>query len=245
VAVLASALLLAIALPFPVSAASNGPCADGNVVNRFDGYTKIVAAVVSAEAQIEGQPPALCAGPDGDSGSFTWIGVQVNGSQRSIYQMGVAKCSYPYSICSGGYRIFYSWGRDDSQGTCTSDVDPVPLDLGAAPIGLHTYTVVRTATLIKFQLDGATIHDIPLSWVSCWTANSVAWVAETWDRGDQAGGTVADHQKVRAALYEASVGGVWSNASFPIGCNNTIPTLSDYLCSRINGTGVDLWTDKS
>ena len=121
-----------------VAAASNSPCADANAVNRFDAYLKTLLSVVSAEAQIEGQAPLLCIGPDGDSGSFTWVGVQVSGSQRSIYQMGVAKCLEANAMCTGAYRIFYAWGRDDSQGSCTSDVDPIPKDLGAFwPSHLH------------------------------------------------------------------------------------------------------------
>jgi hypothetical protein len=226
-------------------AAANSPCADSGTPTRFNGYTKSLASVVSAEARIEGQAPLLCINPDGTSGSFTWVGVQVSSSSRSIYQMGVAKCIAPLGICTGGYRIFYAWGRDNGVGSCTSNVDPHPLDLGPAPSGLHTYSVVRTATQIQFKLDSSVLQTIALSSVSCWTANAAVWVGESWDRGDQVGGNVGDHQQIRSALYEANVGGVWSNASFPIACNNSLPTLVDYHCLKINATGIDIWTDKS
>ena len=146
-------------------------------------------------------------------------------------------------MCDGTYKMFYAFGRDQGVGTCTTTRAAVPASLGAAPTGSHTYTVVRTSSLVLFQLDGVTQHSIAISNVSCWSGNTVAYVTETWDHGDQAGGTVGDHQTVNSALYEATVGGAWSSPAFP-NCNIMSP-LTSYNCTRNAGNSVDIWTDRS
>ena len=239
------AFVLGLVAPLEAFAvAPNGPCIDGSTQNLNAG-AGIAHASVGAEARIESISPLLCTGADAIHGSFTWVGVEIPLSNGAIVQMGVGKChdNSNLPMCDGTYRMFYAWGRDVNQGSCTSTRSPVPASLGPAPSGTHRYTVVRTSTQVLFQLDGLTQHSTSISGVSCWNGNTAAYVTETWDHGDQAGGTVGDRQTVSSALYEATVGGVWSSPGFP-SCNIMTP-ITSYDCLRNAGNSVDIWTDRS
>lgn len=216
-------MLAALALPrLVLGVAPNGPCGDAGTVSRFAG-AGLTHANVGAQALISSESPLLCTGSDPTHGSFTWVGVEIASSGNAIVQIGVGKChdSANPSMCNDTYRIFYAWGRQAGQGTCTTTRAAVPSNLGLAPSGSHTYTVVRTSAKVSFQVDGAELTSIFISNVSCWAGNTAAYVAETWDRGDQAGGTVGVHQRVSSALYEATVGGPWRRRSASRGSSSS------------------------
>ena len=81
----------------------------------------------------------------------------------------------------------------------------------------------------------------------CWTSNGAEWKAETWDKGDQMGGTTGDSQNFTNAIYQRTTNGVWISPSFTTCAIRTKPVgvINDYLCTRINGQSVNVWTDRS
>lgn len=101
---------------------------------------------------------------------------------------------------------------------------------------------MRTTSQILFKLNGVTKTSIGAANI-CWASAAAQYFAETFNPGDQAGGTVGDHQDFTNALYEASVGGVWLSPSFT-SCVVS-PANASYNCSRINGQAIDIWTDRS
>jgi hypothetical protein len=212
--------------------------------NDFVGSSVAYLGVASAEAKIESISPLLCTtAGDRVHGGFAWIGV--GGSENCpecIYQMGTAKCvnlDSPSSGCNGTFKMFYAWGRSHNYGGCP-DVLPFPISLGAAPSGSNTYSVVRTTTEIQFKLNGGTQTTIGNANI-CWTREDELYYDETYNRGDQLGGTVGDHQSYTNAIYEKTVGGSWFSPSF-----TTCPsTYGFYSCTRVNGQALDMWTDRS
>jgi hypothetical protein len=244
------ALAMILVNPIDVLAvAPNGPCGPTTLQSYYDGADGVQTGhngVAGASASISSYSSLLCTtASDNDKGSFTFVAVgNANaGSGYSVYQFGLAKCSDPdYIVCTGSYRIFYAWGRElnDGNGACT-EAKPSPRDLGAAPSGTHNYEVVRTSTLVKFILDGTTIHSIAASNISCWTSTGMNYTGESWDTGDEIGGVVGVHQNLSGALYETSVGSSWTSPSF-VSCSGW---PQQYDCLRVNGQRVEIWTDRS
>ena len=151
-------------------------------------------------------------------------------------------------MCNGVFRLFYSWGRDQSSPGCGTfqEVPPAARNLGAAPSGVNTYTVRRTTTEVQFLLNGTPKATIGIGNI-CWTGDGAEWKAETWDKGDQMGGTPGDRQDFTNALYQRTVNGQWLSPSFSTCAVTTVPfgVINSYLCARINGQAVDVWTDRS
>ena len=248
---IAVATMLASALwvltPGMAAAAGNAPCGTFDPDNPHAGSWRHSAAV-GAEARIEFPSTPLCTGPiqggnGGYSGSFTYVSVEVYGGTSAILQVGIGKCVAPTSfpVCTGGYRYWYAWGRQDGIGTCTTGHPADPIDLGPASSGTHKFTVYRTSTQVVFKIDGITKATIGIANVSCWTANAMSGTGEVYDHSDQMGGVVGDHQQITLALYEETVGGQWLSPSW-----STCETqLAVFDCARINGQAVDVWTDRS
>jgi hypothetical protein len=158
----------------------------------------------------------------------------------SIYQVGLGKCHYTYAFCDDAQHMFYAWGRTFGVGGCQLATHAaVPVLLGPAAAGTHEYTVLRTTSAIQFKLDGVIKTTIGAGNI-CWSSTGVKFTGETWDRGDQVGGTVGTHQQISGALYYKS--GSWFSPSFT-GC--TTDYSAEYICSRVNGQRVDIWSDRS
>lgn len=229
----------------PAAAAAIAPNAGCQLApNDFAGSYVEYTGVASAEVKIESISPLLCTtAGDRVHGSLAWVGVGgPSGCDECIYQIGTTKCvnlDLPSSGCNGTFKLFYAWGRNQANGGCP-DVLPVPISLGVAPSGTNTYAVVRTTTLIQFQLNGVTKTTIGNGNI-CWTRVAAKYYDETYDRGDQMGGTVGDHQSMTNAIYERTVGGSWFSPSFT-GCPTT---YAFYGCTRVNGQALDIWTDRS
>jgi hypothetical protein len=114
--------------------------------------------------------------------------------------------------------------------------------MGPFPSGNQTYTVVKTATQWQFKVNGTVQESIPSSSI-CWASKRATWTGESWDIRDAIGGPIDNPFHLSAALYEASVGGVWSNSNWGTGgiCN-LAPTDARYKCNAPTGTSMDLWT---
>lgn len=232
--------------PIALAAPGNGACQSAYVNSHASGSRH--APATGAEATIDSLAPLLCttSAADGLNGSFSYVSIEVSTSSRNIIQIGYAKCVYPsYSICNGNYRLFYAWGRQKFYaGGCTTDAYPIPINLGAAPAGVHEFTIYKTGQYVVMNMDGQTppLVKIPIGAVNCWNATDMTVAGETWDRGDQMGGLVGTHQVFKDVLYQQTVGGQWFSPSFT-GCRSDIPGI--YICSRVNGQRIDIWTDRS
>ena len=104
------------------------------------------------------------------------------------------------------------------------------------------FDVVRTSQQWKVQINGVTQQTVPLASI-CWSKRRADWLGESWDRGDAIGGSSSNKFRVASAIYEASVGGVWTNESWTAAnpCNNV--TLDNrYKCDVVSGNSMDLWT---
>jgi hypothetical protein len=99
---------------------------------------------------------------------------------------------------------------------------------------------VATATQIQFKIDGVVKEAIPRSAI-CWTSTGVQYTGETWDRGDQMGGTVGVHQVISSSLVYRS--GSWTSPNFESACSTDYP--AEYVCSKVSGQRVDIWSDRS
>ena len=230
-----------------LAVAPNTPCRDSGFPSWFDGgpvsNTTAFPGASGADASINTIDSALCTtASDTVKGSLSWVGVgdANDGAGNSIYQVGIAKCKYTYTACDQVEHLFYAWGRTMGVDGCTlATHPPVPVSLGAAPAGTHDYTVLKTATQVQFKLDGVVKTTIGAGNI-CWPSTGVRFAGETWDRGDQVGGTVGVHQQISGALYYKS--GTWFSPSFTT-C--TTEYLAEYICSRVNGQRVDIWSDRS
>ena len=225
----------------------NGPCTSSP--NNYAGAEVGWVGAASAEVKIESISPLLCTtSGNPQHASLTWVAIGgATACQECIYQIGTAKCVntlQPSSGCDGTFRLFYAWGRNSSYGGCPT-VLPFPVSLGAghdraAPSGTNTYSVVRTTSQIQFKLNTTTQTTIGSANI-CWTSAAALYYGETYDSGDQLGGTVGDHQSLTNAIYERTVSGPWLSPSF----TNCGSSSASYLCTRVNGQAIDLWTDRS
>ena len=243
--VVVAAMALALGWPTSVAAVAPNTTCYGDGSNFFDGgpisTTTAFPGAAGAEAAINTVSPLLCSTSTGIKGSGTWVAVgnATDPEGWSIYQVGILKCVGGGGVCDGVNRLFYAWGRQYGVGGCTlASHAPVATSLGTAPTGTHTYTVIKTNTVVQFQLDGSTQTTIGASNI-CWPATGVRYSGETFDRGDQMGGTVGVHQQISNAIYYKS--GLWHSPSFT-GCTSDLVV---YVCSRVNGQRVDIWTDRS
>jgi hypothetical protein len=241
----AMALSVSFGGPSSALAAGNAACNTDVFYDHAGGFKHHAAA--GMEAKIDTFPPALCTtfSTDFSSGSLSYVSVEVSGSQGSIVQVGLAKCYTIDLACDGSSRLFWAWGRwDDKGSSCTDEVIPNVRSIGLAPTGIHTFTVVRTASQVNFKVDGVIKEHIPIADVSCWTGADATVSGETWDRGDQMGGLVGAHQHFTNIIYEATVGGSWTSPIFGT-CDTSTNTPAFYECSRPAGDKIDVWTDRS
>lgn len=251
---LASTLLLAGFLEPPavvLAASANGPCQGDPLPSPVyhGGADVLWTGAAGAEGRFDSIAPALCTtASDQRNGSLSWVSISTF-EPNSIVQIGTAKCDVANStVCNGVFRLFYAWGRDQNSPGCGAfqNVPPAIRSLGAAPSGTNTYTVRRTTTEIQFLLNGATKTTIGVGNI-CWTGDGAEWKGETWDKGDQMGGTVGDKQNFTNALYQRSVNGSWLSPSFSTCSVISVPpgVVNSYDCTRVNGQAVNVWTDRS
>jgi hypothetical protein len=234
--------MLTVAPGVAIAVAANGPCEGDSNPNYFAGMGPNFAGAAGAEAKIENIAPLLCiGGSDLQHGSSSWVAIEGATSNR-IFQVGMIKCvdNLNPTNCDGALHTFWAWGREAECGGSQARA-PVPVKIGVVPAGSPRYTVFKSSTTVFFQVNGTTMETISSSSV-CWARVGPGYRAETFDRGDQAGGTVGNHQTFSSAHVEFSVGGVWGSPSFTT-CEFT--GIASYNCSRTNGQQFDIWTDRS
>lgn len=178
----------------------------GNVWNQQNNGTWITSVYSSIYLDTSRFQP--CSNPwlNEISGTSQWIAIDAPSvpSPRDIIQFGVIKCgisytsSDPNSPCYPGrnntLRYFYAYGHDDNCELDPGNRSPVPVDLGPAGSGWHTFQITRSRTLdsYSFFLDGVRFQLSIPEYKVCWASNPsitrADWSVERWDPGDGFGG---------------------------------------------------------
>lgn len=240
-----AALLLLSSWTHVAVAAQNTDCF-GDENYFYDGGRALqTQGAAGAEAKINTVTPLICTGnPNVTRGSVSWVAVTGPGN-LDIVQVGTGRCVSVHVVSSGctdQYQTMWAWGRSKGDAGCPSQLEdalPTWRKIGNAASGVHTYTVLKTPNDWDVKIDGLVKDSAPLSAV-CWTPNEVMYLGETWDRGDQMGGTSASKQHFTSAIFEQTVNGPWLSPAI----STCVPAYAAYKCSHINGQTLDIWTSR-
>lgn len=148
--------------------------------------------------------------------------------------------------CVGGMRYYSGWGRTDTTPGCSgySSRAPVVTDEGAYVSAAHDFKVYHQANEWRFFVDLTKV-----GWVGeasiCWTPKLSAWFSETWDFGDQIGGTPGNKFSVTSTNYANAENGVflWTNSNPANACNYG-GAGAPFFCDITGARSYDTWTDR-
>lgn len=217
-------------------------------------------------SHLDPQTLMLCSNPvpGGPSGSWGWSSlIRTNascsdgdGCPNSIVQIGRGACRYSqYSGCQNGtaQRLFAAYGRDGGAQGCQglNDIEPVPLDRGAAPTdtGLHYYRVWLDGSTWRFDhwpKGQSVTQAFTLSAsIICWTQRQGVSFAESWDRADALGGSTTNHYNF-LSMTRMTAGGVWQpTLGQPCVVSVSNPPIPYfYHCDETGAQSWDAWTDR-
>lgn len=117
-------------------------------------------------------------------------------------------------------------------------------DEGAYASAAHDFKVYHRANEWRFFVDTTKV-----GWVGeasiCWTPKLAVWFSETWDFGDQIGGTVANKFGVTSTYYANTEGGgfFWTNFNAANACNYG-GAGAPFFCDVTGTRSYDTWTDR-
>lgn len=104
--------------------------------------------------------------------------------------------------------------------------------------------VKHSANYWRFIIDGDQVDSVSEPAV-CWMPRSSVWFGESWDYGDQIGGTSSSRYFVTATQYMTIEGGGWNNTSFNSSAScNYAPTSPPFYCDIININRFEIWTNR-
>ncbi len=159
-------------------------------------------------------------------------------------QIGVGQGRSP-TILNGGIRYFTAWGRSQSTPGCSgfSNKDPVANDMGAYASASHDFKVYHQTNAWRLLVDSTQKSQVAEASI-CWTPGKSSWFGETWDAGDQMGGTAANHLTVASMNYaNAENGGFfWTNFDAAQACNYSAAAPAAYKCDITGTRAIDIWT---
>lgn len=254
VVALAQAMWLAL-LPLwlamaPVTVAGGtANCSEGGPQNRWQGQQ---ASVVNgqrhgAQAIFEGQVLVQCTNPGlaEISSSFVFSNVvPIDGGFNDIVQIGAGNCRAPN--CPGGMQYYTGWGRSRSTPGCAafSDVLPLATGVGAWGGGDRVYKVQHVANVWQLLVDNTQKGSVPEAGI-CWMPRSSVWFGESWDFGDQIGGTLGNKLAVTSASYTVVENGGFVATSFNAAnpCNFAASSFP-FNCKVTGLRSLDIWTNR-
>jgi hypothetical protein len=230
-------------------AAGTNACSEGpGAVNHWRGEAVVGGQKHGTSGTVPGRTLLMCTGPglvEVDA-SFYFSNVEpASGSFRDIVQIGFGQGRSP--TLTAGMHFESAWGRSTSTSGCSafSDVDPITHERGSYDSLQHDYKVYHQNNEWDL-LVGSTIKSIVAESSICWTPGKSSWFGETWDKGDQLGGTAASHLPVTLMNYAGAEGGgfVWTNLVPGPVCNynNAVPP-AEYQCNITSSTAIGLWTN--
>jgi hypothetical protein len=197
-----------------------------------------------------GKTLVQCTGPDliEISGSAYWSALEVartDPSPNGIVQIGFANCRA--ANCAAGQGIYGAWGRSSSSPGCSgfSNRAPAIKLLAGWPGGALDYKVYHLNNKYRWFVGTQEYSFSPFESDICWTPRVASFFGETWDTGDQLGGTSSSHLASTLVNFTNTENGgfVWANWSASASCNydtNSAPFRCDLTSSR----SLDLWTDE-
>lgn len=246
------ALWLTVMMPWlgvsPVLASGTANCSEFLQDSRWLGeQASTTAQRHGAKATFEDWYLQQCTNPGllEFSASEVWSNVvPTDGSFNDIIQIGAANCRAPN--CQGGMGYYYAYGVTHTTPGCSTFQDKSPNNnyLASWTAANHVYNVWHASNYWNLYVDSTRFRQVPESAI-CWTPRSSVWFAESWDYGDQLGGTYTDHLTVSGAQYTTTEGGSWVNTSFnPSGQCNYVPTNVPFNCDVTGAQSFDMWTDR-
>lgn len=225
--------------------AGNASCRNQAPPGNFEGAQKAFSGVAGAQSNISYANTPLCTdvgnANDDLKGSHSWVAIYSNSDTNDIVQIGLSNCKDPFNPtgCTQSMNWFWAWGRSNCPGLL--DVIPAPKRIAAASTGTHTFQVLLTDTAWKVKIDGAQKGTVGSTSI-CWGRDHAGWLSETWDNGDQMGANWPSAQDYAGAQYQQGIGGSWANPNFTSCLRQS--DVWDYLCQLVNGSAVDVWTDR-
>ena len=231
-----------------VLAGGTANCSEALISNRWLGQQSASSSQRhGAKATFENWSLVQCTNPGlvEISGSEVWTNlIPTDGSDWDILQIGAGNCRAP--VCHAGMYYYWGGGLRHTTPGCSQFQDSPPVNNGISSwtAASHTYAVQHASNVYNLQIDGVTKVVMAESAV-CWTPRSAVWFGESWDYGDQIGGTYYDHLTVSNAQYQTSEGGGWVNTSFNAASPcNYVATHVPFECDVTGAQSFDMWTDR-
>lgn len=246
---LAFGLVYQLALVAPVAAVDAQNCADADYHNRWSGHG-IAGAFHGNSGTADGQDLKQCLNPVvpiEKNGTFYFTNVERGGTFNDIVQVGMAKCRQPGTTC--GSSMFYArgWGRTSSTPGCSGKTDVFPT---MTPVSLswngaaRDYKVYHQNNAWRMFIGTNEVYNVAESEI-CWTPGVASWFGESWDIGDAIGGSVGDHLRVTSTNTTAAENGGFTFTGFNAAAACSYGIVSGpFFCDIINGTTLDVWTDR-
>lgn len=239
-------VLLTALLAGPASANHTANCND-IYKNRWSGQ-KVDGAKHGASGTLEGQALDQCAnpGPIEISGSFAFSNVERQGTDNSIVQIGIGRCRKPgVNACDSTMRNYWAWGRDRSAPGCSTFVSrgPEPELVSNWNGAAANYKVYHKTDRWRFYIGATEVKSIPEASI-CWTPTDASWFGESWDVGDAIGGTAANKFRISSTNYANAENGGFFWTAFDAAPDCNISVGAPYLCDIVNGTTIDIWTNR-
>jgi hypothetical protein len=229
-------------------AAETADCSELWATNRWRGHAVQDANQKhGASGTAEAHTLAQCTNPGliEASGSFSFSNVTPSdGGYNDIVQVGMGNCRAVN--CPAGMRYYSGWGRTSSTPGCSgySNRAPVVTDEGAYSSASHDFKVYHQTNYWRFFVDSTQVGSVGESSI-CWTPRVAMWFSETWDFGDQIGGTPANKLSVTLTNYASSEGGgfVWTNFNAAGACNYG-GSGAPFYCDVTGTRSYSTWTDR-
>ena len=190
----------------------------------------------------------LCTGPGFPveiDGSFYFSNlIPAGGGVNDIIQVGFGQARVP--TLGGGMQYIVGYGRTHTTPGCSGAQDKAPLALskGTYVFAQHDYKVYHQNNLWRYFVDNTQVYSTTEAAI-CWTPATALWFDETWDAGDQLGGTQAVHLTVQTTNYaNAENGGFFlTNFNAAQACNwqNGVAPAA-YQCDIIDTDAITMWT---
>lgn len=238
-----------IVTPSVALGAETAACSEFPATSRWQGQQVSTSTGQrhGAQAIFEGSSLSQCTSPGFPefSGSFVFSNVvPTNGGFNDIVQVGAGNCRAPN--CTGGMHHYSAWGRSTSTPGCSQFANTPPIaNEGPSWTAVnHIYRVQHSGDLWRMFADSTQLsytHELNI----CWTPKSSVWFAESWDAGDQIGGTPTNKFSITQASYMTAEGGAWVIPSFnAAGACTYVASFGVYHCDVTGSRSLDIWTDR-
>jgi hypothetical protein len=241
-------IAIGLSLPAVALGAGTANCSEGAATNRWRGVSVQDANQkhgVSGTA--ESHILAQCNNPGliEFSGSFIFSNiVPAGGGFNDIVQIGMGNCRAPN--CPGGMRYYSGWGRTSTTPNCGtfSNRAPTATDEGAYVAAAHDFKVYHQNNSWRFFVGLAEVGSVGEASI-CWTPKVAVWFGESWDFGDQIGGTLADKMSV-TSMNTANVengGFTFTNLNAANACNYG-GAGAPFFCDITGARSYDTWSNR-